>query len=349
MTLAPAQDQSDADFSTQDAAYVSPSYLRTPLREFLLTNDRGLYWLRAPAGLGKTLFARGIVARRPGRDPAVREGIDSAISSDVRSFGVHVAAGASAADVLAALEAAFAAEFGLAPGAADPGEDLAGCLKRWHEHVVSTGAKRLMVCIDGLEKLAEGAAASLVPPASAVPAGVILLLTSRPLDEAPGLAPVPTEGAVIREVSYGDTPYKDMLQRYFKDRTRPLLRQKVVNHFSQLLETKTAFERGGRDNRLTNDPELRDALKGDWKKLTNKYPRYTGLPLPVAPLVGHLDQFDQLWVDLIERSDKRFDDLSAMLDALTAETLPVEAVAGLPKGEALRAHLETLPKAASAG
>lgn len=341
--VAPDAPLSEAELAALDAAYVSPTYLRTPFREFLLQNDRGLYWLRAPRGVGKTLFVRGIIARRPGRNPAERDGIDSATSSDVRAFGVHLVAGDTPAAVLAALDAAFAAECGpAAPVDGEgqtPAEALLARLRHWHAQVVGSGAKRLLVCLDGVEKLADGA--DLLPPAAALPAGVILLLTSRPLE--PGEPAASSEGAVVREVRYGDADYTDLLARVFKVRTRPLLQDKVVAHFRQLLETKTAFERGGRDNRLTNDPELRDSLKAEWKKLTNAYPRYTGLPLPITPLVGLLDQFDQLWVDLIDHAEQRFADLAAMLDALTAGRLEVEAVAGLPRGEALMAHLRALP------
>ncbi|WP_238119216.1 MULTISPECIES: hypothetical protein [unclassified Xanthobacter] len=346
LTSAPAQEAplSAAELAALDAAYVSPTYLRTPFREFLLRNDRGLYWLRAPHGVGKTLFVRGIIARRPGRNPAEQEGIDSATSSDVRAFGVHLVAGDPPAAVLAALDAAFAAECG--PGATvdgeaqTPAEALLVRFRKWHAQVVGSGAKRLLVCLDGVEKLAEGAA--LPPPAAALPAGVIVLVTSRSPD---GERPAGPEGATVRDVCYGDADYTDMLARYFKNRTRPLLRAKVVAHFRQLLETKAPFESGGRDNRLTNDPELRDSLKAEWKKLTNIYPRYTGLPLPITPLVGLLDQFDQLWADLIDHAERRFTDLAAMLDALTDGRLEVEAVADLPRGEGLLAHLRALPVA----
>ncbi len=348
MTLDPAQDRPGpaADFATQDAAYVSPTYLRTPFRQYLLQTDQGMYWLRAPAGLGKSLFVRGVIARRPGRDPAVLEGIDSGVHSDVCSFGVHLAPGATAGEALAALDAAFAGEFGVAvadPVAAPTADDLVARLEGWHAHAVGTGARRLLVCIDGVEKLAPGVAAALIPPVSRLPPGAILLLTSRPLAEGPSdLAGVPVDGATVRDLSYDDAAYKDMLRRYYKDRTRPLLRQHCVAHLGNLLETKAAFERGGRDNRMTDDPTLRDALKGDWKKLTNKFPRFSTLPLPIAPLVPLLDQYDQMWADMIDRAEQRFDRLSAMLDALVAEKLKVEEVAALPKGEALATHLEQL-------
>ncbi|MDI4663851.1 hypothetical protein K9U40_05850 [Xanthobacter autotrophicus] len=341
-------DPAPLDFAALDAAYVSPTYLRTPLREFLLTTDRGLYWLRAPAGIGKTAFVRGIIARRPGRDPAVLEGIDSTIASDIRAIGVHVQGPLTPHALVTALKDAFAAEFGVAlaeAASAEPtGADVLALLGAARDHLTTTGAKRLLVAIDGLERIADGGAIAVLPAAAEMPPGVVLLLTSRPAADWPqGLFEAMTAqvggGAVVRDIGYEDSVYTDMLRGYFKNRIRPLMRSRAIAHLTHLLETKASFERGGRDNRLTNDPLLRDALKDDWKKLTNKHPRYSGIQLPVVPLVEMLDQFDQLWVDLIDRADRRFDGVSAIIGALAAGSLQVEEVAGLPTGPDLHARL----------
>ncbi|MFG1303755.1 hypothetical protein V5F34_06410 [Xanthobacter autotrophicus] len=338
------------DFAALDAAYVSPTYLRTPLREFLLTTDRGLYWLRTPAGIGKTLFVRGIIARRPGRDPAVLEGIDSTISSDIRAIGIHLHGPMTPHALVAALKEAVTAEFGVAPVEASGVEptqaDVLALLGAARDQLTTTGAKRLLVAIDGLEQIGDESALAVLPSAAALPPGVVLLLTSRPAENWPqGLfekAAAQVGGGVARDIGYEDTVYTDTLRGYFKNQIRPLMRSRAIAHLTHLLETKAAFERGGRDNRLTNDPVLRDALKDDWKKLTNKHPRYSGIQLPVVPLAELLDQFDQLWLDLIDRSDRRFDHLAAIIRALADGSLQVEEVAGLPKGAGLGSHLGTL-------
>ncbi|MFG1292348.1 hypothetical protein [Xanthobacter versatilis] len=340
-------DLAPPDFAALDAAYVSPTYLRTPLREVLLTTDRGLYWLRGPTGIGKTLFVRGIIARRPGRSPGVLEGIDSTISSDIRAIGIHVQGALTPNALMAALKDAVTAEFGVAvaegSGAEPAQADVLALLAAAREHVTTTGGKRLLVAIDGLEGIGDRDTIAILPAAAELPPGVVLLLTSRPASDWPqGLFEAMTAqvaGGIARDIGYEDAVYTDMLRGYFKNQIRPLMRSRAIAHLTHLLETKAAFERGGRDNRLTNDPVLRDALKDDWKKLTNKHPRYSGIQLPVVPLVDMLDQFDQLWVDLLDRADRRFDDLSAIIRALTAGTLQVEEVAGLPKGPELRARL----------
>ena len=345
----PTPDSAPLDLAMLDAAYVSPTYLRTPLREFLLTKDRGLYWLRTAAGMGKTAFVRGIIARRPGRDPAALEGIDSTISSDIRSFGIHVREPLTPQALMAALTDAFAMEFGVVlagDSGADPAPgDILALLVAAQEHVATTGARRLLVAIDGLERIGSGI--SILPAATEMPPGVILLLTSRPAsDWPPGQFEVAAAqvggGAVVRDAGYDDGVYTDMLRSYFKNKIRPLMRSRAIAHLTHLLETKASFERGGRDNRLTNDPLLRDALKDDWKKLTNKHPRYSGIQLPVVPLVAMLDQFDQLWVDLIDRAERRFDGVSSIIAALATGTLQVEEVAGLPTGPDLPVRLGAL-------
>jgi len=329
------------DFAALDAAYVSPTYLRTPFREFLLTRDRGLYWLRAPAGIGKSFFARGLVAKKPGRD----DGIDSAIHADVRAVALHLPPGG---DLLARLDAAVAESLGGTPAA---GGTLADRFAPWLELAQAAGGRRLLLCIDALEQADAAELAALLPAAADLPVGVVILLTSRPAAEWPpeqlaALTAQLGEGAMVREIDLMEPTYVDMLRGFFKERTRPLLRQLMVDHLEQMMVAKSAFGPPGRDDRLTNNPVLRDTLKSDWKKLTNKYPRYTGQQLPVVPLVPLLDQFDQLWVDLIDRSEQRFDLLSPVIGKLTAGALKLEQVAALPKGDPLLAQLDALASAA---
>lgn len=334
-----------------DADYVSPAHLRTPFRSFLVSYDRGFYWLRMPAGAGKTQFVRGIIARRTGKDGSP-EGIDSAISSGARAIAVGPAAQASPGGLVEALKAAFEAELAIpapaAAGAADSAEAFAGWLAALAGVAAEQGAKRLLVCIDGLEA-ADDAVIALLPGVAAIPPGVVLLLTSRPAEDWPAerfaaaagrFAPGP--GAGIHEIGLTDAEYVDALRRLFVERLRPLLRSRANALLLSLMETRATYERGGRDARLTADPLLRDALKDDWKKLTNKFPRYSGQQLPVEPLGPVLDTFDKLWVDTLAKSEGRAGRLFLMVRHLSGGSLAVEEVADLPLGEALDARLAAL-------
>ncbi|QRG05396.1 hypothetical protein EZH22_20230 [Xanthobacter dioxanivorans] len=344
-----------------DAGYVSPSHLRTPLRSFLVSHDKGIYWLRMPADTGKSEFIRGIVARRPGKDGRP-ESIDSAISSGMHAVAVALEPGDGAPQLVAALKSAFDAEFGPAGDAQPPqirsGDaagaraDFAAWLGRLADLGRAGGGKRLLLCIDGLEVAAapgEGGAAcllDLLPDPAQVPDGLVLLLTSRPGEDWPdgAFAPVAARFAgapavAVHDVGLADASYVESLQKLFRERLRPVLRARSVACLKDLLEAKAAFEKGGRDARLTNDPVLRDGLKDDWKKLTNKYPRYSGQLLPVAPLVPLLDQFDRLWTQVMDRGEQRFRYVRMLIDHIVDGTLAVEEVAALPAGTALATRL----------
>lgn len=134
----------------------------------------------------------------------------------------------------------------------------------------------------------------------------------------------------------------EALRKLFVERLRPLLRSRANALLLSLMETRATYERGGRDARLTADPVLRDALKDDWKKLTNKFPRYSGQQLPVAPLAPVLDTFDRLWTDTLARTEGRSDRFFRMVRHLAAGGLAVEEVADLPQGEALDTRLVAL-------
>ena len=103
------------DFSAMDAAYVSPTYLRAHMREYLYSYDNGVYWLRAPSHTGKTLFVRGLTARRLAKDQTTSEGIDSNIATGMRAVAVHIRkeGGSGPRQFVEALKAAFDAEFNL--------------------------------------------------------------------------------------------------------------------------------------------------------------------------------------------------------------------------------------------
>lgn len=345
-----------------DAGYVSPSHLRTPLRSFLVSYDKGIYWLRMPAGAGKSEFIRGIVARRTGKDGRP-ESIDSAISSGMHAIAVALEPGDGAPQLVAAVKSAFDGAFdsGDAPSLpqADPGEaagaqaNFVAWLARLGGLARAADGKRLLICIDGLEAAAatpgEGGAPSLLellPEPAQVPDGVELLLTSRPGEDWPDgtYGPLAVRFAAapsvaVQDVGLADASYVESLQKLFRERLRPVLRARSVACLKDLLEAKAAFEKGGRDARLTNDPVLRDGLKDDWKKLTNKYPRYSGQLLPVAPLVPLLDQFDRLWTEVMDRGERRFGYVRMLVDHIVDGTLAVEEVAALPAGTALAARL----------
>ncbi len=381
MTSPSTETDADAvfDCSAMDAAYVSPTYLRAPMREYLYSYDKGVYWLRSPSYTGKTLFVRGLTAKRLAKDQATVEGIDSNIATGMRTIVFHVrhGCGHGPRQLVEGLKAAFDAEFGpgederagAAPNIryADPAEaraDFLAWLQQLRDVAMAKGAQRLLVCIDGLDQMGEPgkgtfdekyAIVDLLPAASEVPQGIILLLTSRPAEAWP---PALFEraaakfsdgfGFMLRDITLQDEGYVKMLRLYFWETVRPTFRSRAMAHLEQLLESKPRFTKS-RDARLSNDLAFRDGLKDDWKKLTNKFPRYAMDPLPVGELKDTLDQIDKLWADTMDRADQRFKFVSLLLSRFVDGSLALEQLAGLPKGDAMLASLDNPSRQPVAG
>jgi hypothetical protein len=360
--------------------YMSPRYLRSPLREYFSMNDRGIYWLQASRLLGKTQLVRGCIERQVSpKDKTTIEGIDSNLSSDVRTIGFYIRGDRKDGprQFVEALHANIGEELQLtdderaavAPSinygdAAAAQADFVTWLKKLQETVAAKGGKRLMVCIDGLDAMAEPGGGGfeepfpildMLPAVKEVPNYVVLLATSRLPAECPaGLsdriaAKFGTGSSyVAKEIDVNDPEYVELLLKYFRDRLQMYYRTKIVAYWTPILKDKAKFDKGGRDDRLTKDPGLRDGLKDDWKKLTNKYPRYSGNPPPVASILHFLDEIDKLWKDMLEKSEGRFRGVDLIIARLLDGSLQIEDVAGLPVGDELVGKLEAMKAQAAA-
>jgi hypothetical protein len=360
--------------------YTSPRYLRSPLREYFATNDKGIYWLQASRDLGKTQLVRGVIERQASaKDNTTIEGIDSNLSSDVRSIGFYIRGDRNDGprQFVDALHANIGEELrlsdderaGVAPSirygdAAEARADFVAWLKKLQETVAAKGGKRLLVCIDALDAAAEPGSSGFEQPLSIldvlpavleVPDYVVLLVTSRLPAECPagltdriaakfGNGP----GYVAKQLDLNDKEYVELLLKYFRDRLQPYFRKRIVDYWTPILKDKLKFEKGGRDDRLTKDPGLRDGLKVDWKSLTNKYPRYSGQQVPVASILHILDEIDKLWQDMQEKSEMRFRGIDLIVARLLDGSLPMEEVARLPKGDELVSKLEAMKAPAAA-
>jgi hypothetical protein len=360
--------------------YESPRYLRSPLREYFSVNDKGIYWLKASRDLGKTQLVRGIIERQVSpKDKTTIEGIDSNLSSDVRSIGFYIRSDCKDGprQLVEALHANIGKELqlsaderaGAAPtinygDAAAARADFVAWLKKQQEAVAAKGGKRLLVCIDGLDAMAEPGSGGfeepfpildILPAVSELPSYVVILATSRLPAECPAgftdrIAAKfgAGSGYVAKELDLNDKEYVELLLKYFRDRLQAYFRSRIINYWTPILKDKLKFEKGGRDDRLTKDPGLRDGLKVDWKNLTNKYPRYSGQPVPVASILHILDEIDKLWNDMLEKSEMRFRGIDLIIARLLDGTLKVEEVAELPKGDELVSKLTAMKAPAAA-
>jgi hypothetical protein len=359
--------------------YVSPRYLRSLLREYFSVNDKGVYWVRASRLLGKTQLIRGCIERVPSKDGKAMEGIDSNLSSDLRTIGFYIRSDRKDGprQFVEALHTGIGVELGLtadelaalAPGlnygdAAAARADFVAWLKKAQETVAAKGGKRLLVCVDALDAMAEPGGGGfeepfpildILPGITELPNYVVFLVTSRLPAECPaGLADriaakIGTgTGFMLKELDLTDKEYGELLLKYFRDRLQQYFRTRIINYWTPILKDKLKFEKGGRDDRLTKDPGLRDGLKVDWKNLTNKYPRYSGQPVPVASILHILDEIDKLWNDMLEKSEMRFRGVDLIIARLLDDSLKLEEVAGLPAGDGLVSKLEAMKAPAAA-
>jgi hypothetical protein len=363
------------------SVYESPRYLRSPLREFFSVNDKGIYWLQASRELGKTQLIRGVIERQVSpKDKTTVESIDSKLSSDIRSTGFYIRSDrkdgprqfidALYANIGEELQLSPDERAGLAPSinygdAAAARADFVAWLKKVQETVLAKGGKRLLVCIDGLDAMAEPGSGGfeepfpildLLPAVKEVPNYVVFLVTSRLPAECPaGLTDRITakfagtgSGYVAKELDLNDKEYAELLLKYFRDRLQQYFRTRIIAYWTPILKDKLKFEKGGRDDRLTKDPGLRDGLKVDWKNLTNKYPRYSGQPVPVTSILHFLDETDKLWADMLDKSEMRFRGVDLIIARMLDGSVKIDEVAALPKGDELVSKLEAMAAPAAA-
>jgi hypothetical protein len=359
--------------------YMSPRYLRSLLREYFSVTDKGVYWVRASRLLGKTQLIRGCIERVPSKDGTAMEAIDSNLSSDLRTIGFYIRSDRKDGprQFVDALHAGIGVELGLtadelaalAPGinygdAAAARAEFVAWLKKVQETAAAKGGKRLLVCLDALDAMAEPGSGGfeepfpildILPEIKELPNYVVLLVTSRLPAECPaGLADriaakIGTgTGFMLKELDLTDKEYGELLLKYFRDRLQQYFRTRIINYWTPILKDKLKFEKGGRDDRLTKDPGLRDGLKVDWKNLTNKYPRYSGQPVPVASILHILDEIDKLWKDMLEKSEMRFRGVDLIIARMLDGSLKLEEVAALPVGDGLVSKLEAMKAPAAA-
>lgn len=236
--------------------YVQPTYIADGIRTFLEKHDRGIVWLRAPAHTGKTVFAD-TAAKLLADDPGdvfvatfkikreYRFGIEAFKTFITKTFlpdtNVNHPFAWARADGKA-LAKAFAA-------------DADRLLERARD--LSVAHDRVLLVIDGLDELpapTAGAAsdirhgiADLIPKADSLPAGMFLVLTSRPVEkgETPAWVRRKVEAALrgqkhVHTIDIDrDTPdYRRLLRQVFDNAlVTPVKKSRQPKHPGTLFET----------------------------------------------------------------------------------------------------------------
>jgi hypothetical protein len=201
-------------------------------------NAEGIFWIQAPAHIGKTMFVRGLYglglndAQRHQQRALLGENmlVDVAPVFLKREYRFDMRQFASALEnqVRSSLRLDTRLTLQL-PREGTPEQLQAGFVKFAHDAIEavrtgpSTPAERLIIAIDGLDELREPegvlSALDYLPPAQAFPPGVTVLLTSRPSEDCPlwvqsrlghGFAP----GHTPYRVGLDDPDYLGLLRTY---------------------------------------------------------------------------------------------------------------------------------------
>ena len=244
--------------------YVSPRHFREALRQFTGPPDaparsRGVFWLSAPADVGKTMFAFSLATLGGGNH--LRESLGAAplwedmaclvfaARREYRSTSVSLEGHVFAELACAHNEVSLALSHYLR--APDPAQSPGAAVGAWLSAVRLQAAGRrgrLLLVLDALDELPTGEhrplehdLLRLIPTADELPPGVFLLLTSRgdPALAAPADANPADVQAVLADVQRRSDPalfqalaldpqaaqghYHAVLRDYFDRRTRELL------------------------------------------------------------------------------------------------------------------------------
>jgi hypothetical protein len=244
-----------------EAEYLPVDYLREPLRAFLESHDAGVWWLQAPAHIGKSLFVHALTPEAGLEDPLLDDLMVVAFHIR-REYRYHPA------QLKETLAGQLKQRMGLNNlsrelpeldlNAADPAAAFAKWLGAWwaiRPPRWRIPGSRLLVCIDGLDEIAlpgsgQRSLADYLPDPQHLPDGVYVLLTSRPEDGCPRwvwqAATQRIQPGQARSQSFAvglDHPdYLALLRQYFDWQLKTRLKNFDVNHRNALFDT--LVERG---------------------------------------------------------------------------------------------------------
>jgi len=312
------------DDTALDRRYLSPGYLRQPLRDFLAHDRRGCFWLQAPGHLGKSLFVQGLdpLGGFENRDPLPEDLKVAAvyIRREYRYGHVQLLHQLERAikdpRVLDLAEPAYE-RLQIDDKAADPPAAFLGfvaeCLR------LTRHRGRLLIALDGLDELRpperERSALDFIPAPATLPDGVYLLLTSRPLDDAqacpswlgprlvprlgPGQGPRQGESVRVHRVDQDDPGYVQLLRDYLERETAGARARLESDALAAGLDPQTARSEARRhfDERF---PLLVERSNGLFLYFAFLIDRILERDLPLDALAGQPGQA-QLYTDFLDR------------------------------------------------
>jgi tetratricopeptide (TPR) repeat protein len=342
-----------------DADYISPAYLRDPLREFLKTHERGIYWLRAPAHIGKTQFVRGLAVGLSGLQYGPKREKPILPNCGVIVFHVRREQQSKPEQLIEALHEQFGHVFDLAREDRyrlrpriefeDPERARASFILWLNElfaEVQARSATRLLICLDGIDELPVSgpdriAMLDLLPASDRLPKGLFLLLTSRLKAECPPLLwssaarLSSSRYSVHRDVNLKNGDYRSLLVEYFDAGTAALLRGKAAALLEQSV-SKGEPVVGTPDPRLAASGRVGNELTAAWESVRKNHPEISASVSPnVYVLTRIVGWFERLREKVLERADHRFLYVSFLVERLTDadDLLSADTLSILNKGD----------------
>ena len=304
------------DDTALDRRYLSPGYLRDPLRDFLSGERRGIFWLQAPGHIGKSLFVQGLdpLGGFENQDPPPEDLKVAAvyIRREYRYGHVQLLHQLERAikdpRVLDLAEPAYE-RLQIDDQADDPPAAFRGFVA---ECMRLTGHRgRLLIALDGLDELRpperDRSALDFIPAPETLPDGVYQLLSSRPLDDAlacprwlgPRLVPRLGECVRVHRVDQDDPGYVQLLRDYLERETAGARARLEADALAAGLDPKTAQSEAKRhfDARF---PLLIERSNGLFLYFAFLIDRIPGRDLPLDALAGQPGQ-ERLYADFLER------------------------------------------------
>ena len=286
-----------------EANYLSPKYLQESLVAFINSNDKGLFWLTAPAHVGKSIFVHGIannLDKKVMLDDLIV--IRFHIRREFRYFSHHMTE---------ALGNHLKEAFNLTSGNHTlPNIDtslghsaLVTWLNQWWGISPYKHTHQLLVAIDGLDEIGRQQAADsdkvinildLLPTTDTVSDlddNIYLLLTSRPVEECPS-----------------------WMQRQLSKQFKTSLNESDIFNLAVTLDYP-AYSKLLKEYFTNNLHQQLNSLKSDKQ-----------------------DYIDSFFTTLLEKSEKRFLYFSLLVDIIKEQNLDLAQLKQLPTGEDLYSH-----------
>ncbi len=361
------QDLLDAAAVERDI--LPPRHLIDWASGFLNKHDGGVLWLLAPGHTGKSVFAGGIahhLGGETGQEPSLQ--LDPEGEVGVMTFHIkrehrcfspqfrEALHGGLIRRELLDLRAQREDLPRLDTDADNPAAALVDLLKRLRQRAgIRRADRKIVICLDGLDELRPPDEApddaprspsilDYIPKPHDLPEGFFILLTSRPQEDCPKWMWQAMQERVeghaelgTLELSTEHPDYRSLLRDYFNGKLIDRYTQMIANVYGQHLDgvAPTRHGEAGQQAWASLSNVQQAAAKRVWKDLCEQRGRADAGPRPLEPLADVVRQMDRLFEQVLDRGEGRFLYVSHLVNLLADRELALDAVEGLPRGEAL--------------